>query len=468
MMLDEAKRTAILKLCEEGHGARTIAGSLGLSRNAVKRVLASKIARPPKLARTEKAEPYREAILEQHALCKGNLIRVHEELVKEGAKLSYQALTGFCRRHNLLKPSPPPVGHYDFAPGEEMQHDTSPHDVRFTAGVRGVQTASLVLGYSRMIFTQMYPRFTRFHCKTFLTEALKYFGGACGRGVIDNTHVVVLSGTGREMKAVPEMEAFAERFGFIFIAHEKNDADRKGRVERPFHYIENNFLAGREFKDFADLNIRARAWCAEKNSAFRRHLHATPRELFVAERLLLKPLPLLIPEPYVLHHRIVSVDGYVTVNAQHYSAPYKLIGRRMEVRESRDKIEIYDGPRCVGTHAVTNDSRTVRITDPAHRPARGGKIKLPLRPEEEKLRAALPEMEAYITALKRRATGQGTLALRRLLQMVADYPHDAVLKALAEAAQYGLYDPDRLERMVLRNVKNDFFHLHDERGEDRK
>jgi hypothetical protein len=38
--------------------------------------------------------------------------------------------------------------------------------------------------------------------------------------MIDNTHVVVLRGTGREMIPVPEMEAFAERFGFRFVAHQ--------------------------------------------------------------------------------------------------------------------------------------------------------------------------------------------------------------------------------------------------------
>ena len=49
--------------------------------------------------------------------------------------------------------------------------------------------------------------------------------------MIDNTHVVVLRGTGREMIPVPEMEAFAERFGFRFVAHERGDANRSARVE---------------------------------------------------------------------------------------------------------------------------------------------------------------------------------------------------------------------------------------------
>ena len=60
-----------------------------------------------------------------------------------------------------------------------------------------------------------------------------YTGGVVERVMIDNTHVVVLRGTGREMIPVPEMEAFADRFGFRFVAHERGDANRSARVERP-------------------------------------------------------------------------------------------------------------------------------------------------------------------------------------------------------------------------------------------
>ena len=63
----------------------------------------------PGPARPEKALEYREEILELLASCKGNLVRVHEELVEAGADLSYQALTGFCRRHEIGKKSKPPV-----------------------------------------------------------------------------------------------------------------------------------------------------------------------------------------------------------------------------------------------------------------------------------------------------------------------------------------------------------------------
>ena len=54
------------------------------------------------------------------------------------------------------------------------------------------------------------------------------------------------------------------------------------------------------------------------------------------------------------------------------------------------------------------------------------------------------------------------LALRQLLRLVKEYPREPLLGAAAEAAQYGLYDLDRLERMILRRVERDYFLLRKE------
>jgi hypothetical protein len=94
---------------------------------------------------------------------------VQEELAAQGATFSYQALTAFCRRHGIGQPPTVAAGHYHFAPGEELQHDTSPHEVVLGGKRRKVQTASAVLCYSRMLFFQLYPTFQRFDCKVFLT-----------------------------------------------------------------------------------------------------------------------------------------------------------------------------------------------------------------------------------------------------------------------------------------------------------
>jgi hypothetical protein len=309
-----------------------------------------------------------------------------------------------------------------------------------------------------MLFIQLYPSFTRFTCKLFLTDALRTLGGAARTCLIDNTHVVVLHGTGRDMVPVPEMAAFAERFGFAFVAHEKGDANRSARVERPFHYVERNFLAGRTFEDFEDLNRQARAWCDRVNAAHRRHLHASPRDLFATEQAHLLPLPLWVPEVYQLHHRIVDVEGYVTVHRHRYSAPWRLIGRRLEVRETRDRILLFDGPREIAAHRKVTDTASVRVTLPEHRPPRGqGPPAAGPSAEERELLAAAPEIADYVAALKHRSPGRGTLALRRLHRMLREYPRAPFLAAIRAAAHYGLFDLDRLERMVLRGIARDFF-----------
>ena len=132
-MLSKAQRTAILELNAKKVSIGKIARVLKVSRPSVRTVLRSNSTNVPVIQRAEKAEPYRKQILDLLDSCKGNLARVHEELVRDGATLSYAALTAFCRRQCAFnscakgigqKPIVP-SGRYDFKPGEELQHDTS-------------------------------------------------------------------------------------------------------------------------------------------------------------------------------------------------------------------------------------------------------------------------------------------------------------------------------------------------------
>jgi transposase len=457
-MLSQAQRSAILELSAKGVSRHEISRVLQVSRPTVRKVLRSNSTNVPEIQRPEKAEPYRQQILGLLASCKNNLVRVHEELQVSGAALSYQALTAFCRRQGIGQTPVVPTGQYHFEPGVEMQHDTSPHEVEVGGRKYKAQTASAVLCYSRMLFFQINPTFQRFDCKVFLTDAVRYTNGAPERVMIDNTHVVVLRGTGREMIPVPEMEAFADRLGFRFVAHERGDANRSARVERPFSFIENNFLAGRTFASWEELNRQARQWCDKVNSTYKKHLRAVPRELFAIERQHLKPLPAWIPEVYRLHQRTVDVEGYVSVQSIRYSVPVSWIGRRVEVRETRDKIAIELDARHIVTHDRALTPLHQRIMLAEHRPPRGEGVKRSdSHPEEQALIEAAPEIAPYIAALKQKGRKVMTLVLRQLLRLLREYPREPFLAAVAEAARYGLYDLDRLERMILRRVARDYF-----------
>jgi hypothetical protein len=466
-MLSQGQRTTIVELAAQGKGKREIGRLLGISRVAVRQVLRSQSTAVPELHREEKAEPYRSQILELFVRCQGNLVRVHEELVTVGAELSYPALTAFCRRHGIGYQPPVAAGQYDFAPGEELQHDTSPHEVELAGKKRKVQTASAVLCYSRMLFFQCYPTFRRFDCKVFLTDALRYLGGATERVMIDNTHVVVLRGSGRDMVPVPEMATFGERFGFEFVAHAIGDANRSGRVERPFHFIEGNFLAGRSFSGWEDLNQRAREWCDKVNSTYKKHIRAVPRELYAVERLHLKPLPGWIPEVYQLYQRLVDIEGYIALHSNRYSVPVDWMGRRVEVRETKDKIEVQLDARRLVVHRRMAEAEHQRITLAEHRPPRGQRVPRPdPHPEEKAIVTAVPELAEYVAGLKQRSRKMITFALRQLLRLVREYPREPLLGAVREAAHYGLYDLDRVERMILRRLAREYFRLEEGSQDD--
>ena len=418
----------------------------------------------PSPQREVKAEEHRERIVEEIAACGGNLVRVNEELAAAGITLPYSTLARYVQQHHLVKPPPKPAGEYRFDPGVESQHDTSPHVVRFVEGLKDCQCASLILGYSRMLFFQYYPRFTRFECRIFLTEAVRYCAGACERTIVDNTSVVVLYGTGAEAVMVPEMALFGEHFGFRFVAHEVGDKNRSGKIERPFHYIENNFLRKRTFKDFADLNRQAVAFCDKNNHTFKRKLRARPVDLFAVERRHLHPLQAFVPEVSLLFTRVVDLSGCVNLHTNSYSVPYQLIGQQVDVREYRDRVVAVHRHQEAAVHPRLEPGEHRSAVDPAHRPEHGQgrkRLREPV-PEEQKLRQRSAAVDAYVGQIKRRSQGRGAVPLRRLHRMMQDYPPDSFDKAVEEALHYGMYDLHRLERMVLRHVAGDYFRLSDD------
>ena len=79
---------------------------------------------------------------------------------------------------------------------------------------------------------------------------------------------------------------------------------------------------------------------------------------------------------------------------------------------------------------------------------------------------AEPSLAGYIAQLKKRASGRGTLALRRLLKIMRDYPRSPFLTAVQEAVNYGLFDLERLERMVLKQIAHEYFVLPADVDED--
>jgi transposase len=454
-------RNAVCTLQAQGHSLREISRSLALSRNTVRRIL----RQPNRTA--DEAAPCDEATLARlrtaFERARGNVVRVQELLADDGLEVGYSTLTRWAREAGLRSP-PRRAGEYDFAPGQEMQHDTSPHRVLFArAGVPSrivtVQCAGLVLAYSRRLFIQYYPRFTRFEAKTFLLEAVRFMHGVCPVCIIDNTSVLLAAGAGADAVIAPEMLAFARTLGFRFRAHRVGHPDRKGRIERPFAYVENNFLAARDFQDFDDLNRQAIAWCRDvANLKPKPALGMSPEAAYLIERPHLVPLPDALPPVYELLERVVDLHGYVSVETNRYSVPERFIGQSVAVYKLPAEVHVCRKDTTIAVHRRLIGERDARSTLPGHHA-------IPVRQnrgtarEETLLSGHHPSLDRYVAALRQRGNGWGRRALRRLIGMKRTYPSGPFIAAIEQALQYGLFDLGRLEALILKQVAGDFFAL---------
>jgi Mu transposase, C-terminal domain len=363
-------------------------------------------------------------------------------------------------REARLREGKPRVGKFVFAPGEEMQHDTSPHRLRLGEREVTAQCAALHLAYSRYLYVQYYPNWTRFEVRWFLSRALSFMGGVAGRCLIDNSSVILAGGSGVDAVMAPEMEVFSRIYGFEFRAHEIGDPKRKGVVERGFSYVERNFLAGRTFRDWGDLNEQVMQWCRAVNLKEKRSLGMSPHGAYLMERPHLRPLPKHPPPITQPLGRVVDSSGYVTVDTNRYSVPEDLIGKRVEVLKSPAEIQVYFDERRVAKHGRLLEKRRGHVTDPKHhQPLARRRLHAGACDQERLLRGQDPQLDEYLIQFKRRIRGRGVPHFRRLLSLMRTYPRPAFLAAVRQAHHYGLYDLARLEQMILSHVAGEFFQL---------
>lgn len=454
-MITEENQQAILSLHGNGVHIRQIGRILKISRNAVKQVIRG-IPRTPRQSRYEDISP---DVREAFTAAKGNVVRVQEILEERGHKVPYSTLTRIVRDLELREDRHKRSGAYTFGPGDETQHDTSPHQVVIGDKKVKAQCAGLVLACSRKLFIQYFPAFTRFEARVFLTSAFRYMDGTCPRCTIDNTSVIVACGSGPDAEIAAEMVRFGEIFGVRFVPHAVGDPDRKARIERNFAYVDQNFLAGRTFSDWNDLNAQAQRWCDEvANRKIKRSLGMSPEAAYLTEKPYLTPLPPYIPPVYQTLYRTVDLEGYVAVDTNRYSAPERLTGKEVEVHKLMDRIEVFFKNQKVADHPRLIDKRATKVTATGHHPPLY-RMKAYEGPcAEEKILLGQHEwLDRFVEEVRKRSAGRGVRSLRRLLDLKRTYPAEPFERAVTEALHYGLYDLGRLEQMILSYVAGDFF-----------
>lgn len=297
-------RVLLRHYLEQGLSKSAIAERIGISRRTIYDWLATGqldrdldpttvIRYPP---RRTKLDPYHALIRERlETYPELTAVRLFEEARAAGYPGSLTQLKVYVRRVRP-RPEPEPVIRFETPPGLQAQVDFA--EVHLPWGKRFA--LMVVLGYSRLLWLQFYPRQTMRTLMRGLEAAFQYFGGAPAQLLFDQLKAVIIDDhrpAGGRVFENPEFLRFAAHWGCRIRACRPYRAQTKGKVERPIRYVRQSFLYGRSFAGDADLNAQALHWLATVANV---RIHATTKEQPLVrferdERATLRPLA---PRPY--------------------------------------------------------------------------------------------------------------------------------------------------------------------------
>ncbi len=456
-MIEPDKRKAIYLLYLEGMSIREIARRLSSSRHTVRTIIAQK-GSPPEVTRTDKKKVEPQLLQELHHDCDGWVKRVHEKLQEErGINLGYSTLTRLLREHELGKRNQPRSHHVEDTPGEEMQHDTSTYRIIIGDQKVLVVASLLYLRYCKMRYLKFYRSFNRFGMKCFFHEALSFFEHTARHCIIDNTNLARLRGSGKTAIITPEMKAFSAGYGFEFICHEINHANRKAGNERSFYTVETNFFPGRQFNSMEDLNQQAKEWATQRMA--QRAVSKSgllPAKAFEFERSYLIKLPPYVEPPYLVLERITDQYGYISFEGNYYWMPNLSTGK-VRVLQYSDEIKIYHNRQLLAQYSLPPRGVKNQRFNPPGQPApyQPRHRKKPMDMEEKKLRAIGAEVDAYLTfALEQEQTvKQKYRFIRQLYALSKKLAQPLFIKTLQRALTYRNYNIETIEGMAIRQLK---------------
>jgi transposase len=358
----------ILDLHRQGLSVSAIARQLCIDRKTVRSAI-SKGLEPPKYKTraprprlTDPFEPYlKERLAAYPALTAKRLWR---EVKERGYTGGYSSLRNCVR--DLRPPSTAGFeARFETPPGEQAQVDFAHFEVEFTdePGVkRIVWLFSMVLGYSRLIWARFVVHQDLQSVLRCHIAALEAIGGVPHEILYDRMKTAVI-GEDTEGCIVYNraLVDLARHYGFQPRACRPYRPKTKGKVERPFRYIREDFFLGNSFRNLDDLNAQLRHWLDMVANA---RVHATTKrvvnEAFADEKPALKPLPLAPYQTVLKLERRVSHEGMVSIGGNLYSVPDTTRRRVVDVHVFADEIRIFEAGVLIASHTPLEGRVSIR------------------------------------------------------------------------------------------------------------
>jgi len=461
--MNEQTRNDIVRYSEQGLSQRRIARLLRVSRHTVAAVQQQLAQARAKGTAPGPAAPRRgprgldsyaeeiEQLLARYPDLTAQ--RLLEELRQRGYTGSYPTVWRWLREVRPATPRPP-VMRFETAPGEQAQMDYATYTIDFTqTGRQRVQLFSYVLSWSR----RHYLRFVEHQdFETTLRQhqaAFAHLGGVAACCLYDNFKVVVQGWDDDEPIYNPRFLAFATHYGFRPWACRPRRPQTKGKVERPFQYVEGNLLCGRDFRNLEHLN-EVTAWWLAHVADVRVHGETKQRPLdrHAEEVSHLLPLPAAAYDVAVVVYRHVSAEGLVAWQGNYYSTPWRLIGRLLAVRITADEVIVYgahveevarhrllparpQGQRSVQSEHLPQSNERLRRAELAERFAEFGPLG--------------PRFLSGLVQAKRFGWDQA----HKVLELLTVYRRADVQAALERAVRFGAFSLHSVQRILAATAR---------------
>ncbi|MBU3931022.1 MAG: IS21 family transposase [Proteobacteria bacterium] len=439
-----------------GISIKGIARRLKISKNTVRRYLRDPSPPVFKARKHDRVlDTYEEEIL---GMMKNRYIgtRIYEELKGKGYEGSLSAVHRYIQRLRTEAVIREKVTtRFETAPGKQMQYDWTVWTLPVTGRPVTVYFHEVVLGYSRKKYYTWSLRIKAQDVIRAIESGIWYFGGVCPELVIDNPkqEVVVHKKSGVVCYA-DEFLRFCGMYGLEPNACRPYRARTKGKVERPFYYLEEHLLRGLEVSDLAELDGLLDAFALRYNARPHSSLKESPDARFEREKVHLRPIPSVDPALiYTRETRKISSDGYVSCDGLLYPVPmgFCLRGVMVEVISGRT-VRVYDlSGNMIAEHAVRLFDKG-RPEHPEHAAINDAYIG-----KKESYRAGLirtfverfPDQgDAYVAGLRKNTTVNMSWHLEEILGFSHFYKNDEIAAVLDECIRLGAYHKNTVKRLL--------------------
>lgn len=426
----------------------------GISRNTVRKILrdhadqrdkghellTKKLRRASKL---DSFEPVIKETLKQFPDITGQ--RLYEKLQENGYTGGISILRDLLEK---LRPKQhEPVIRFETPPGKQGQMDWSPYTIKFTrTGKATVQCFSYILGFSRRHYIDFTLRHDFYTLIRRHQDAFMHFNGVPRECLYDNEKTVVLRWEAGRPVYNPAFTAFITHYNCKPVACRPRTPQTKGKIERPFQYVEGNLLNGRVFQDMEDLRRTAQWWLAEKSDL---HIHDTtkraPLELFAEEKL--QPLPARPYDTAEVALRVADAEGMLAFETNHYSVPSGNIADILTIKATETEVLIYSPElELVGHHERQPAGAGKRVINPGH--IKPKKDRYGLEPVREVFLALGETAEAFLSGLTEKQPRNCGFHARHILRLKEHYEAKDIHDALVHAIRYQAFDAKSVERIV--------------------